>query len=598
MSEKHISDYALIGDGQTAGLVHESGAIEWLCFPRFDSEACFAALLGDTDNGCWHFDFGSEVISRERSYRKDSLILDTIVTCKSGKLRITDFMPMRGRAPDVVRMVECLEGEVELRSELYLRFDYGRIHPLVRTVSNDRCLAISGANAVSLDFDDFITFEDRRFSTCSTLSRGETRNFVLTWYPGHEDPPDRVTPSHALADTEAFWSDWLSNMTYDGPYRDQVVRSLVTLKAMIHLPTGGIVAAPTASLPERIGGSRNWDYRYCWLRDATFTLLALIRVGLTDDARKWIEWLRRAVGGDPIDLKPFYTIDGEPRALEWEADWLDGFAGSRPVRFGNGAQGQLQIDIIGETIDCLYQAHEHDLVEDDSNQLLKLLAAKLEDVWDQPDAGIWESRGGPRHNTYSKVMSWVGFDRAAAWLEEDEPELSSHYRDLAKKVHQQVLEKGYDSDREAFVSAYGDTSLDASALRIPLVGFLPADDKRMLGTVKAIERELCVDNLVRRYVPDDTDDGVGGGEGAFIAATLWLADVYYLQGRKDDARELFEQVMDRANDLGLLAEELDLERPVQLGNFPQALSHLSVIQIADRLSGGRGSDRSAARGGG
>lgn len=590
-----IGDYALIGDGQTAALVSNDGAVEWLCLPRFDSPACFAAMLGDEENGYWRIAPAGRITARKRRYRGDSLILETELSCAHGTLKITDFMPMRGEAPDIVRIAECIEGTVEVCSELRLRFDYGRIHPVVRSASGVRMLALSGPDAVSLDFDAPIAFEDRSFTSRFQLNKGERSRFVLTWFPGNEDPPERVDPQDALADTEAFWSDWVDAVEYRGQYRDAVIRSLITLKAMIHQPTGGILAAPTASLPERIEGGRNWDYRYCWLRDATFTLIALIRMGLTSEAGDWIGWLRRAAGGDPIDLRPFYSVTGAPRAIEWEADWLSGYAGSKPVRFGNDAQGQLQLDIYGEVIDCLYQAAEYGVAEgEDSDKLMQMLADKLAELWQQPDAGIWESRGEARQHTYSKVMCWVAFDRAAAWFEGSDKGLHRTYAELAEKAKALVLEKGWNEERGCFTRAFDDPALDAALLRLPMVGFLPADDARMAATISAIERHLCEDGLVRRYDPDETDDGISGSEGAFVAAGFWLADAMHLQGREEEARRLFEGLLARANDVGLLAEELDPAGDRQLGNFPQALSHLSLVRTAYRLEQGCDIDQQAA----
>ncbi|WP_299308960.1 glycoside hydrolase family 15 protein [uncultured Croceicoccus sp.] len=592
MSQRRIADYAMIGDGETAALVGRDGAIEWLCFPRFDGEACLTALLGDHENGCWRMMPEGPITATDRRYRGESLILETDLTCETGTIRIVDFMSERGDTPDVVRIVECIEGEVELKSELALRFDYGRVHPLVRQEDGARALAISGPDGVALDFDDPIEFADRRFCTHRRLKKGEKSRFVLSWYPSHEEAPCRVDPDEALRETEAFWAGWIGELDYEGGHRAIVVRSLITLKAMIHRRTGGIVAAPTASLPEELGGERNWDYRFCWLRDATLSLLALTRMGFGDEARAWIEWLRRAVGGDPIDVQPFYTVTGDHRTLEWEAPWLPGFEESTPVRFGNGAVEQLQLDIYGEVIDALYQAKQEGIADGEtSDQLMRLLTARVEDLWEQPDAGIWESRGPLRHHTYSKVMCWVAFDRAACWFRADDPELSAHYCDLADRVKALVMEKGWNAERGSFVGAFDRPELDAAVLRLPTVGFIDACDDKMIATVARIEAELCEDGLVRRYDPEDTDDGLTCGEGAFVAVCCWLGDVLYLQGRKDDARAMLDRLCARSNDLGLLAEQLETGGDRQLGNFPQALSHLALIGLAARIDSARGLDR-------
>jgi GH15 family glucan-1,4-alpha-glucosidase len=598
MSDKRIEDYALIGDGETAALVARDGTIEWLCLPRFDSEACFAALLGDEDNGCWKMTVRGEVREIGRRYRGDTLILETDIVTDEGKVRLTDFMPTsRGEAPDIVRIVECREGEAEVVSELAVRFDYGRVHPLVRSGSDGTAVAISGPDGVSLDFDAPIEFADRRFTSRFDLTQGERKTFVLTWFRSFEEVPRPVDPLLALEQTAQYWHEWLKAVTYEGPHRDIVVRSLITLKALIHRRTGGIVAAPTSSLPENPGGSRNWDYRYCWLRDATLMLMAMARFGLHEEAGAWIAWLCRAVGGDPIDVQPFYSVVGQHRALEWEADWLKGFNGARPVRFGNAAERQIQLDIYGEVIDALYQACEQGYADIEStDQLMRMLVRKLERIWQEPDAGIWEFRSAPCQHVYSKVMCWVAFDRASGWLMDKDPGLSDHYRQLAQRVRTEVLDKGFDRERNAFVRGYDDRQLDAANLRIPLVGFLAADDPRMCGTVEAIERDLCrSDGLVMRYRPAVTDDGLEREhEGALVAANFWLVDVYHLQGREVDARALFDRLVSRANDLGLLAEEL-AEGGGQLGNFPQGLSHLSLVAAAHRLSGGEVTDRKAVQ---
>ena len=586
MSGKRIEDYALIGDGETAALVHRDGAIEWLCMPRFDSEACFAALLGEHDNGCWRMQPEDGTVRSNRRYIDETLILETEFETANGLVAVIDFMPVRGEAPDIVRIVEGRRGRVAMRSELAVRFDYGQIHPLVQPCSDDRLLAIAGPDAILLAFDVPIHFEDRWFTSRFTVAEGERLGFVMTWFSSHDDQPQHVDPERALRQTRDYWRKWVSACRYQGACRGSVVRSLITLKALIHRPTGGMVAAPTASLPERAGGGRNWDYRFCWLRDSTFTLLALLQAGMREEAEGWVEWLRRAVAGEPINLQPFYTVDGGRRALEWTADWLPGFDGARPVRFGNAAVAQCQLDIYGEVIETLFFALSHGLPRrEEADRLIRLLAQRLEEIWDQPDAGIWEQRGEPRHHVYSKAMCWAGFDRAARLFQKDEAKAAQHCRSLAELVKAQIFEQGFDRDRNSFVAAYGEKALDASVLRLPLVGLLPASDPRMGGTVVAIERELVRDGLVHRYATQETDDGIAGDEGAFLAASFWLADVYALQGRAAEAHALFERLCGLTNDVGLLSEEYG-ERGM-LGNFPQGLSHLSLVSTAMNL-GGRG----------
>lgn len=587
--ERRIEHYGLIGDGETAALVGRDGSIDWLCMPRFDSAACFAALLGDDQSGCWKMAPAEAVTRSSRRYLGETLILETEFETESGRAAVIDFMPIRGRAPDIVRIVEGRQGTVRMVSQLMPRFDYGQVHPLVQTLSDVRAVAIAGPDAVALDFDTPIDFDDRRFTSRFSVSPGENVTFVMTWFPSYEEVPDRVNPAEALADTHRYWQRWIGGVDYRSDYRAEVVRSLITLKALSHGPTGSIIAAPTSSLPEQPGGSRNWDYRFCWLRDATFTLLAFLQAGLDNEARAWIEWLRRAVGGEPIDLQPFYSVGGDRRAIEWTADWLDGFNGAQPVRFGNGAAAQCQLDIYGETIDALFRAAEHGMADnEDTKVLMRLLADRLAEIWRQADAGIWESRGEPRQHVYSKVMCWVAFDRAARRFEGDDRATAGRYRALADEAHALVCDRGFHKTKNSFTQTLDGETLDASALRIPLVGFLPADDPRIKGTVAAIERELMPDGLVLRYSTDTTDDGVGGGEGAFLAASYWLADVYAMQNRREDARALFERVTRVANDLGLLAEEYSCRERRLLGNFPQALSHLSLVNTAMNLSAGGG----------
>ena len=585
---KRIADYGLIADGQTAALVSRDGSIDWMCVPHFDSDACFAALLGDDDNGCWRM--APAAPGRiTRHYLDETLILETRFETEGGEVKLTDFMPIRGQAPDIVRIVEGVRGQVAMCSDVIPRFGYGLVHPLVRTDNDGETLAVAGPDALRLAFDVPIEGSGRSFTSRFTVSEGERLCFTLTWFASHLNPPDRVDPEKALAETRDHWREWSSRCRYQGRYRPQVIRSLLTLKAAIHTPTGGMVAAPTASLPERPGGDRNWDYRYCWLRDATFTLIALVRSGYREEAAAWSQWLRRAVAGEPIDVQPFYTIDAGWRIPEWTADWLGGFNGAGPVRFGNAAANQCQLDVYGEVLDALVVARRHGMDEQE-DRLVHLLARRLEELWRRPDAGIWESRGEPRHHVYSKAMCWVAFDRAARWFEDD-PETRDHYRELAEEVRADVLAQGYDEGLGHFTRAYDDPALDASALLLPLVGFIPADDPRMKSTVAAFERQLVEDGLVRRYTPEKTDDGVGGGEGAFIACGFWLADVYVLQGRMAEAEALFDRLCGSANDLGLLSEEIDPGSDGLLGNFPQSLSHLSLIWTALALDRQGNADR-------
>lgn len=550
--------------------------------PRFDSEACFAALLGDEENGCWRMAPLEPVTEMSRHYLGDSLILETVAQTESGEVAIIDFMPPRGEAPDIVRLVECREGALSMRSDLALRFDYGQLHPLVRRQGDARVVAMAGPDGIVIDSDMAIEFEDRRFTSQFTLRKGESRWFVLTWFASHKKLPERVDPELALRQTRHFWDDWVSRIDYRGDYRQEVIRSLITLKALIHEPTGGIVAAPTASLPERIGGKRNWDYRFCWLRDSTMSLLALLQAGLTAEAQSWLLWLRRAVGGEPIDLRPFYTVGGDRRVQEWEAHWLPGFAQSRPVRFGNAAIEQLQLDSYGDVIGTLAAAARHGIEQNgDGDALVCLLADALEDKWEQPDAGIWESRGPPLHHVYSKAMAWLAFHEAAKWFDGRDDDRSSRYRGLAGRVHAQVLDRGFDADLNSFVGAYGCTHLDAACLRLPAIGFLPADDPRIAGTIAAIERELMRDGVVRRYRTEEMQDGVGGDEGGFFAASFWLVDALALQERRREGQAMFARLCGLANDLGLFSEEVD--GAMLLGNFPQALSHLSLVGAAMSL---------------
>ncbi len=580
-----IEDYALIGDTQTAALVGRDGSIDWMCIPRFDSPACFAALLGDESNGRWLLAPADEVRRVERRYRENTLVLETDFHTDGGVLQVVDSMPIRDEAPDVVRIARCLEGRVAVRMELVLRFDYGHIVPWVRRDRDGGLTAVAGPDAMHLiagrptrgqDLTTFAEFE---------LEAGDEVPFVLTWFPSHEPAPLAVDGLSATEDTTAWWRAWSARSTARGPYRGLVQRSLLTLKALTYAPTGGIVAAPTTSLPEAIGGVRNWDYRYCWVRDATLTLQALIHAGYHEEASAWRDWLLRAVAGSPPELQIMYGAAGERRLTELELDWLPGYEASMPVRIGNAASRQFQLDVFGELMDALAQARDAGLHADPAAWRLQVaLLGYLETVWSEPDEGIWEVRGGRRHFVHSKVMAWVAFDRAVQSVERhghDGP--VERWRELRDTVHREVCERGFDAARGSFTQSYGSETLDAATLMIPLVGFLPPDDPRVVGTVEAIQRELMHDGYVLRYDSAAADDGLPPGEGAFLPCSFWLADCLCLLGRLDEARALFERLAALANDVGLLAEEYDPRLGRQVGNFPQAFTHVGLVNTALNL---------------
>ncbi|MHC3468433.1 glycoside hydrolase family 15 protein [Streptomyces sp. 7R007] len=586
-----IEDYALIGDEQTAALVGKDGSVDWLCLPRFDSAACFARLLGDEDNGHWRIaPKNAHGPCTRRAYRPDTLVLDTEWETDEGAVRVTDLMPQRDRAPDLVRVVEGLRGEVTVRSTLRLRFDYGSIVPWMRR-SKGQHVAIAGPDSVWLRTEPAVHSWGEDYGTHAefTVKEGEKVAFVLTWHPSHEPRPPRNDPFRALENSVAGWRSWAAACRYDGPYRDAVVRSLITLKALTYAPTGGIVAAPTTSLPEEMGGVRNWDYRYCWLRDATLTLGALLECGYHEEAEDWRNWLLRAVAGDPADLQIMYGVAGERRLPEVELPWLSGFAGSAPVRIGNDAVNQLQLDVYGEVMDSLSLARRSGLsTRPHMWAIQQALMDWLRDEWRQPDEGLWEVRGGRRHFVHSKVMVWVAADRAVRALEEY-PELDGDldgWREMRDEVHREVCEKGYDAERGTFTQAYGSRELDAALLLIPRVGFLPADDPRVTGTIDAIREELGHGGFLRRYSTDETTvDGLPGQEGTFLVCSFWLAEALHAAGRRKEARELFERVVGLANDVGLLSEEYDPVAGRQLGNFPQAFSHIGLVNTALALFG-------------
>jgi GH15 family glucan-1,4-alpha-glucosidase len=585
-----LEDYALIGDLQTAALVCRDGSIDWLCLPRFDSGAVFAALLGDDSHGRWVICPAGEHRTIGRRYRGDTLVLETDIQGEHGAIRLIDFMPPRGEAPDVVRIVEGLGGTVEVELELVLRFDYGLVIPWIRSIDG-MLSGVAGPDAVCFLTPVELVGENLRTHARFTVREGVRVPFVLTWYPSHRPLPKPVDAEQALLDTERYWQEWEAHCTHAGEYHDDVHRSLIVLKALSYAPTGGLVAAPTTSLPEALGGVRNWDYRFCWLRDATLSLLSLLNSGYVEEARAWRDWLLRAMAGNPGELQIMYGVAGERRLAELEIDWLPGYEGSRPVRIGNDASKQVQLDVYGEVIDALHQSRVAGLEPSaDAWSLTRKVLDWLESGWQEPDNGLWEVRGPPRHFTHSKVMTWVAFDRAVkaiALFGRDGP-LDRWVR-IRADIHAEVLRDGYDADLGAFTQSYGSKRLDASLLMIPLVGFLPAGDPRMVSTVEAIQRELLRDGLVERYRADDENvdvDGLPPGEGVFLPCSFWLAQNLALQGRWDEARTLFERLRGLRNDLGLIAEQYDPERRRLVGNFPQAFTHLALVDTAILFSRG------------
>ncbi len=580
-----IEDYGLIGDCETAALVGRDGSIDWLCWPAFDSDACFAALLGTRKQGRWLIAPAEGVTKSSRRYWDNTLILETRFETADGVVALIDFMPPRGNASDVVRLVRGVRGRVKLRMELVIRFGFGIDIPWVRQ-TDGALLAICGQDMTVLRTPVKTRGEDLTTVADFDVSEGETIPFVLTYGPSHLPLPEPINPAHALEDTEDFWTEWSSHCTYQGDYRDLVMRSLITLKALTYQPTGGIVAAPTTSLPEKLGGARNWDYRFCWLRDATFTLLALMNSGYTEEASAWHNWLLRAVAGSPADMQIMYGIMGQRRLLEWEAGWLPGYEGAQPVRVGNAAHSQLQLDVYGELIDAFHQSRMAELKLDDGTWDLECAVLEhLAEVWDQPDHGIWERRGEGRHYVSSKVMTWVAFDRGIKSAEKFGFKAPlDRWRSLRDTICREVCEKGFDPGQNTFVESYGSQLLDASILMLPAVGFLPASDPRVRGTIAAIENHMMRDGFVLRHDPRDISDERQPIEGAFLACSLWLADAYVLAGEIPKAQALFDRVVGIANDLGLLAEEFDSGEGRQTGNFPQALTHIALINTAHNLS--------------
>jgi GH15 family glucan-1,4-alpha-glucosidase len=582
-----IEEYALIGDCQTAALVGRNGSIDWLCVPRFDSGACFAALLGTPDHGRWQIAPVAPSRATRRAYRDGTLILETDYETDEGAVTLVDCMPPRSNEPDLLRLVVGRRGTVRMRMQLIIRFDYGSIVPWVRKI--DGALhAIAGPDSLRLETPIETHGEDLTTVADFTVSAGERIPFVLLWYPSHEPPPPAVDCEAALRFTEEWWREWSSRLVHDGPWRDAVQRSLITLKALTYAPTGGIVAAPTTSLPERIGGVRNWDYRFCWLRDATFALYALMSSGYVEEARAWREWLLRAAAGNPEQLHIMYGVAGERRLIELELPWLPGYDGSAPVRIGNAASTQFQLDVFGEVLDSMYQARKVGLASaNDTWKFEEALIGYLESgAWKEPDEGIWEVRGPRRHFTHSKMMAWVAVDRGVRAIERCKCEGPvERWRALRDEIHDEVCRAGFNAELDSFVQYYGaERELDASLLMMPLVGFLPATDRRVRGTVAAIERHLMRDGFVQRYSVKPEIDGLPPGEGAFIACTFWLADNYTMIGRRDEALAVFERLLALCNDVGLLSEEYDPVARRMLGNFPQAYSHVGLVNTARNLA--------------
>jgi GH15 family glucan-1,4-alpha-glucosidase len=581
-----LEDFALIGDRDTAALVSRNGSIDWLCWPRFDSDACFAALLGTPEHGRWSI-APSTAAKTTRRYRGDTLILETRFETAEGVVLVVDFMPPPSTRSNLVRLVIGERGRVTIQMELVLRFGYGSIVPWVHRQPDGTLRAIAGADQVVLRTTAPIRGVDKRTVATFAVSEGETVPFTLTHAPSHLPPPDPIDAREALLAAERFWNEWSSYARIDpGERRNAVMRSLITLKALIHETTGGIVAAATTSLPETPGGVRNWDYRFCWLRDATLSLLALMNAGYYEEAAAWRDWLLRAVAGAPDQAQIMYGIAGERRLTEYEIGWLPGYEESQPVRIGNGAHGQLQIDVYGEVMDALYQAARGGVAGSaDGWAVQRAFLAHLGKIWREPDRGIWESRGTPRHFTFSKVMAWVAFDRGVQMAERfqlDGP--VDAWKATAAEIHADVCRNGYDAALGSFVQSYGSQWLDGSLLLIPTTGFLPCDDPRILGTIRAVESRLLKDGFVMRHDPAEIETGLAHGEGAFLACSFWLADAYILTGRRDEAERLFARLLSVRNDLGLLSEEFEPRPGRLLGNFPQAFSHVALINTAQNLA--------------
>lgn len=587
-----IEDYALIGDCHTAALVGNNGSVDWLCLPRFDSPSCFSALLGTPEHGRWLLAPSATIRRVTRRYRPGTLVLETDFETDQGEVTVIDCMPPRSKEVDLVRMVVGRRGQVPMRMHLVIRFDYGSIIPWVRHIERG-ISAVAGPDCLLLHTDVPLHGENLTTVADFTVSAGERIPFVLSWHACHEPVPAPIDPEETIQQTEQWWQAWSGDCTYDGPWREAVLRSLITLKALTYAPTGGIIAAPTTSLPEKIGGVRNWDYRYCWLRDATFTLYSLMNGGYLDEACAWREWLVRAVAGTPSQVHIMYGLAGERRLPELELDWLPGYENSSPVRVGNAAHEQFQLDVFGEVLDALYLAHRFGVPGDENAwRVLRAMVSYLESAWREPDEGIWEVRGPRRHFTHSKIMAWTAMDRAIKSIELHGLEGPiDRWRAIRAEIHAQVCQAGYDAKRNTFVQYYGSQGLDASLLMIPLVGFLPASDPRVRGTIEAIQRELMTDGFIERYANDPEVDGLPAGEGAFLPCTFWLADCLVLLGRREEALETFERLLALQNDVGLLAEEYDPQARRLVGNFPQAFSHVGLINTAYNLSRDEGPAR-------
>jgi GH15 family glucan-1,4-alpha-glucosidase len=584
--QSRIEDYALIGDCESAALVSRDGSIDWLCWPRFDSDACFAALLGGKEHGRFRVAPQGHVQNITRRYRPGTLILETRFETADGAVTLIDFMPIRGKNPDCVRIVVGERGRVPMCVEMVLRFGYGASVPWVRKLGDGTLRAIAGPDMVVLRTPVHMRGENLTTVGEFVVGAGDRVPFVLSYGPSHLPLPEAFAADAALQDTESFWEDWCRRGKVTGPWRDAVLRSLITLKALTYRPTGGMVAAPTTSLPERIGGDRNWDYRFCWVRDATLTLLALMNAGYYEEAQCWRDWLTRAVAGRPEQMGVMYGVAGERRLTEWEVSWLPGYRDSKPVRIGNAAHDQLQLDVFGEVMDTLHQGRRGGLPASEAGWDVQIaLLDHLAKIWREPDHGIWEVRSEPLHFTYSKAMAWVAFDRTIKSAEMfGLPGDVARWRKLCGEIHADVCQQGFDAKRNSFTRSYGSNDLDASLLLLAPIGFIRPDDPRYRGTVEAIERDLVVDGLVLRYDSLKSKDGLPPGEGAFLACSFWLADAYLLLGRREDAERLFRRLVSLCNDVGLLSEEYDPRAQRQLGNFPQAFSHVALINTAFNLT--------------